>query len=546
MARLFHKKGARIGFGATSLGAAAAMMSLLITSGSAYAATVLPGQSGSYNASASSSGLYLSIAGHQLTGGTSSASGTYAGASNEQASASGQGFLLSSQITGNGTSASVDNTKGAPFTASQAEGKNSDGLVNGGNGGAVDVGGPTVPAADCNQGGGGGQMGVGLFVGIGCGYSSATVDDPASSAPTGPQALGVGQIADVHVDLAGILGALGSGGLNQLCTALQGASTGSAVPVPGLGTIPAGATVGALSGIPGLGSVLSTLSTATGSTQAASSPSNPLTGPGGLLTDIVCNLLQNVNPSVQLTVGSAYSEVVSTTSQVFAKAHSSSVDLSLLAGVISGTNPLLRVQIPSATAETCEGSGCSVPSGACQTSASGADWTSWYNSGLIEVSGLLVDTLHTVSMGSIPDPIEIPPCGALSPLVNAINGSPLGQVINLQLATASATGNGVSGSGLQVKLLPGMVMGNDLLTLDGAGIQTAANNASAAGPATNPQSNPPVLQSAQSPTSVHTGEWFAGSLPLLAVLAALGGGLLGWPRLRRFPMVARLVSRGSR
>lgn len=542
MARLFRKKGARIAFGATSLGAAAAMMSLLITSGSAYAAAVLPGQSGSYNASASSSGLYLSIAGNQLTGGTSSASGSYNGVSNEQASASGQGFLLSTQITGNGTSASVDNTKGAPFTASQAEGSNSDSLVNGGNGGAVDVGGPTVPVADCNQGGGGGQMGVGAFVGVGCGYSSATVDDPATNAPAGPQALGVGQIAQVDVDLAGILGALGSGGLNQLCTALQGAATGSSLPVPGLGTIPG---VGSLSSVPGLGTLLSTV---TGSTAAAgSSPSNPLTGPGGLLTDIVCNLLQAVNPTVQLTVGGAYSEVVSTTSQVFAKAHSSSVDLSVLAGVISGTNPLLRVQIPSATAETCEGSGCSVPSGACQTQAASADWTSWYNSGLIEISGLLVDTLHTVSMGSVPDPIEIPPCGALSPLVDAINGSPLGQLINLQLATATASGSGVSGSGLQVKVLPGMGPGgSDVLNLNGAGIQTAASNTPTAGPATQPQNNPPVLQSAQSPTSVHTGLWFAGSLPLLAVLAALGGGLLGWPRLRRLPMVARLVSRGSR
>lgn len=544
MARLFRKKGARIAFGATSLGAAAAMMSLLITSGSAYAAAVLPGQSGTYNVSASSSGLYLAIAGNQLTGGTSSASGTYAGVANEQASASGQGFLLSTQITGNGTSAKVDNNANptGPFTASQAEGKNSDTLVNGGNGGAVDVGGPTVPVADCNQGGGGGQMGVGAFVGIGCGYSSATVDDPTTTTPAGPQALGVGQIAQVDVDLAGILGALGSGGLNQLCTALQGSASGAALPVPGLGTIPG---VGSLSSVPGLGTLLSAVTNQTAA--ASSSPSNPLTGPGGLLTDIVCNLLQAVNPTVQLTVGGAYSEVVSSASQVFAKAHSSSVDLSLLAGVISGTNPLLRVQIPSATAETCEGSGCSVPNGACQTSAAGADWTSWYNSGLIEISGLLVDTLHTVSMGSLPDPIEIPPCGALSPLVNAINGSPLGQLINLQLATATATGNGVSGSGLQVKVLPGMVMGNDLLSLNGAGIQTGANNTAA--PVTTPNTpNPaaPVLQAAQSATQVHTGEWFAGSLPLLAVLAALGGGLLGWPRIRRLPMVAHLVKRGSR
>jgi hypothetical protein len=543
MARLFRKKGARIAFGATSLGAAAAMMSLLVTSGSAYGAAVLPGQAGSYNVSASSSGLYLAIAGNQLTGGTSSASGAYSGVGNEQASASGQGFLLSSQITGAGTKASVDNTKGAPFTASQAEGTNSDSLVNGGAGGAVDVGGPTVPVADCDQGGGGGQQGVGAFVGIGCGYSSATVDDPATQSPAGPQALGVGQIAQVDVDLAGILGALGSGGLNQLCTALQGASTGSSLPVPGLGTIPG---TGSLSSVPGLGTLLSTV---TGSTAAASSsPSNPLTGPGGLLTDVVCNLLQAVNPTVQLTVGGAYSEVVSSASQVFAKSHSSSVDLSVLAGVISGTNPLLRVQIPSATAETCEGSGCSVPSGACQTSANGADWTSWYNSGLIEISGLLVDTLHTVSMGGIPDPIEIPPCGTLSPLVNAINGSPLGQLINLQLATATATGNGVSGSGLQVKVLPGMGPGgSDVLSLDGAGIQTAANNT--AGPVTTPNTPSPaapVLQAAQSATAVHTGEWFAGSLPLLAVLAALGGGLLGWPRIRRHPMVARLVTRGSR
>jgi hypothetical protein len=206
------------------------------------------------------------------------------------------------------------------------------------------------------------------------------------------------------------------------------------------------------------------------------------------------------------------------------------------------------VQIPSATAETCEGTGCSVPSGACQTSAQGADWTSWYNSGLIEISGLLVDTLHTISMGQLPDPIEIPPCGALSQLTTAINGSPLGQLINIQLATATATGNGVTGSGLQVVVLPGKgPNGSDVLNLNGAGITTAASNGPVSAAQNNPAPPAPVPQAiGQLATQVHTGEWWAGSLPLLVVLAALGGGLLGWPRIRRFPMVARLVSRGSR
>ncbi|HUC37096.1 MAG TPA: hypothetical protein VMR97_08230, partial [Acidimicrobiales bacterium] len=55
-----------------------------------------------------------------------------------------------------------------------------------------------------------------------------------------------------------------------------------------------------------------------------------------------------------------------------------------------------------------------------------------------------------------------------------------------------------------------------------------------------------ATSAASSPTAVHTGEWWAGSMPLLVVLAVFGAGLIGWPRLRRVSLVARVVSKVHR
>ena len=517
MARIFRARARnkRVVLGATSLSAAAVVMIALVSSGTAYADTVLPGQAGSYQVAASSAGLYLALAGTQLTGGTSSVTGHYNGVGNEQATATAEGFLLSNQLTGTGPSVSVDNTKGAPYSASGVQGTKGDPLVNGGNYSNVDVGGPSTPP-DCFQGGGGGQQGVGVFLGLGCGFASATVDSPTSATPVGPQALGAANIAQVHVDLAGILNQVYNGGVNQLCNGLNQ--------------------------IPQLGS--------------------------DLLGPACTQALSAVNPSVEVDVGNAYSEIVGTATQVFAKSSSSSIDVSLLPGTAANATPfagpLLRVQIPSATAESCEGTPCTpVGPAACTSNSSSAGWTNSYDATLIKISGTLIDGLNKLTGSSFPDPLEIPPCGSGTSQLAQLAGPGVGPLCTngllcLTLASANTSGSGVLGSGAELTLLPGQVQGNPLLEVNTSGIKTTASG-SGVGPATTPQSSPPApgpgpgpglppvsTQAATSPTAVHTGEWWSGSLPLLAILAALGGGLLGWPRVRRFPLVSRLIARSSR
>lgn len=497
MARPFRSRGAtgkRVAVRLAMLGTAATMMTALVSNGTAFADTVLPGGTGSYNVAASSAGLYIALAGNQLTGGTASVTGSYANASGtpaEKATAAGQGFLLSTSITGTGPSVSVDNST-SPYTKSGTEGSN-------GEAGNAGVGGPSYPP-DCAQGGGQVSSGVGLVVGLGCGYATATVDSPTAANFSGPQALGIGNIASVNVALAGILNQVYTGGANQICNGLNG--------------------------IPQLGQLLGTACT---------------------------QVLGPLNPSVEVNVGNAYAQIVSSATKVASIAHSSSVDVSVFPGLDSGVEPLLRVQIPSATAESCEGTGCTPPANACVSTPSGG-WSSWYDSGLIDLSGTLIDALHTLS-NSFPDPIQIPSCGQAGALVNGIDNSPLNALINLQLASATASGGGVKGSGLEVQILPTQAPGGGpVIDVNGAGITTTASGS--ASPATTPAgggtpsagtpSAVGLTGAASSPTSVHTGEWWAGSLPLLAVLASIGAALIGWPRLRRFAPVARVIHRGGR
>lgn len=545
MARLFRtkvrKRTLRVALGATSLGVAAAMMGAFASSGAAFAdnTTYLPGQSGagSYTVTSGAQGLYINLGGTQLTGGTSQACAYYANdGATEAASAAAQGFLLSSQLTGDEAAATSGATTNLPSAcdttgkaSSAVEGPNGDGLANvsgltptPGGGSNADVGGPSTPP-DCKQGGGGGQSGVGVFVGLGCGYANTTVDSAGSN--NGPDALGAANIAQVDVSLDGILSQVYNGGAAALC---QGLQSGSAL----LGT----ACSQILTGI-------------------ANSPTPPV---------------PLVNPTVQVDVGNAYSQITSTSANgggVAAVAHSNSIDVSVFPGLNSGLPPLLRVEVPAAIAVSCEGTitvtvggdkytcGQTPPSIACGTDTS-SGWTNFYESDLIRISGTLIAALNTASSGGFPNPLEIGSCGQLSQLNSGLSQAEqagLNQLLTLNLASATTSGTGVNGGALQVALLPGKAPGGGpVLTVNGSSISTTNGGAATTGtPPSSPASSPgapqvptsPSVASAESPTAVHTGEWWSGSLPLLAMLAALGGGLLAWPRLRKFPMVAHIVER---
>ena len=423
-------------------------------------------------------------------------------------SASGTGLnldLFGTQLTGGSSSTAVSYAlpaSGAPTETASATGEGIF-LTSGGVDGKQSVSVPTSAGATtagsttqtCAQGGGGGESQGAPFnvaLGLGCAAAQASVD-PSTD---GPQAYASGKVVDLGVDISPLLHQIASGGATQLCNGL--------LQIPTLGT--------------------------------------DILGPA-------CNdILSSVSPSVDVSLGSALSQITTSPSALLAQVHSSSVDISLFPTKIAGgaTEPLLEVVIPSAIATT-------------QYTAAN-QWSNTYDATLIRISGLLVDGISQASGGQFPDPLEIPPNGSGTAQLSAINSSPLGQLLSITLASGTTSGNATSGGtvsadGLKVNLLGAQasVPGGGI-TVDTSGVSTAGSN----GPATAAlsSSSPPTASSsgapavptaaASSPTSVHTGEWWAGSLPLLALLAALGGALIAWPRLRRLTPVSRLVSRGSR
>ena len=421
-----------------------------------------------------------------------------------QLNASGTGLLIDlfgNELTGAQTSASVSyvtGASGAPTESSNASGEGvflTSGGVDGKSTASAASGGTTTQGSttdSCKQGSGGPQppgSPITVALGLGCSAAQATVD-PSSD---GPQAYADSKVVDLQVDLSSLLHQLASGGATQLCSGL--------------------------SQIPTLGS--------------------QILGPA-------CNqVLSSISPSVEVTLGSALSQITTSPTDLLAQSKSSSIDVKLFPITINGSNePLLEVTIPSAIATT-------------EYTASGG-WANNYDTTLIRISGTIIDDLKTASGGSFPDPLEIPPNNSGTSQLSAINSSPLGQLLTIDLASGSTSGNSVTGEGLKVTLLSGVpgVPGGGIV-IDTSGVSTtetaAAGTSTAAGGVTTTTAAPaggpgaaPTFAAASSPTAVHTGEWWSGSLPLLALLAAMGGALLGWPRIRRLPIVARLVARGSR
>ncbi|MHB8328892.1 MAG: hypothetical protein ACYDD6_04580 [Acidimicrobiales bacterium] len=429
---------------------------------------------------------------------------------NLSASGTGLGIDLFGTVLTGGTSAASASysvpSSGAPVESATATGEGIF-LTSGGVDGKQSVSVPTASGATtagsntdtCAQGGGGGESQGAPFnvaLGLGCAAASASVD-PSTD---GPQAFASGKVADLSVDLSPLLNKIAAGGATQLCTGL--------LQIPTLGT--------------------------------------------DILGPACSDILASVAPSVDVSVGTSVATITTSPTELLATDKSSAVDIKLFPTTITGgaTKPLLEVVIPSAVATTE------------YTAANG--WSNTYDATLISISGLLVDGISQASGGQFPDPLEIPPNNSGTAQLGAINSSPLGALLSITLASGatsgSATGGGtVSADGLKINLLGGQssVPGGGV-TIDTSGVQTAGSN----GPATasssytpTPPSNPgvsstaaPIVStlSAASPTLTHTGEWWAGSLPLLVLLAALGGGLIAWPRLRRFARVSRLISRGSR
>lgn len=432
---------------------------------------------------------------------------TPTGYSGYNLSANGTGLnisLFGTQLTGGTSSASVS-YDGSTTPATETASSSGTAVLLTSSGAASTVtqsaatAGPTTAGSStpsCFQDQNGGEDGVGLSVLVSCAGALSTVD-PSSD---GPDAAGTAYLTQVNVTVAGILNELYSSGVDQLCSALY-------TEIPTLGTILGGA------------------------------------------CDALFTSIQN---TVSVTLGQSKSAIISTPSLLEANDTSSSIDitiapidLSALTAALGGTlptslqgisngEPLLEVTIPSATATTT------------YTAANG--WSNSYDATLIKVSGVLVDLLE----GASGSEIEIPPSGTGNAL-STLNSSPLGTLLTVDLASGSTSGSATGGGstssqGLDVTVLPGEMGG---IVINGGTAGTSGGN----GPATSPSSvaptkaatSPavPTVAAATSPTAVHTGEWWAGSLPLIGLLAAMGGALIGWPRLRRMALVSRFT-RSSR
>lgn len=540
MARLVgnrtRTRAVRLAAGATTFSVAAVVMLAMASSGTAMASTVQ-----NYSASVSATGLDLSLFGNTLSGGFASAcvnSGSATSNPNShcdtlpgpEAYGTAQGILLtSSGLTGSATAeansagSSVDDpASSTPPTVDWGSTTN-----------------PTITAPasglNCSQlssGGPQGSSGVTLDLGAACANAQAAVD--SNGVPT---ADAYGEVAHLNVDLNGILGqVLGASSSSSSNDCNQSSSSVS---------------IGAL--LNGVCQVVNSVAGSAGSSLGST---------GTSLVQAIDQALQNLGSvtsndlgdTVTVAVGPAVSQISQAADGTVTVAGlGSTLDIGLLDGVgcVPGT-PLLTCAdntaaslvsgTPSPTAAPLVDIDVA-PAGCVETrDPSTGTWT-----------GKAFDAVVTVNVNLPGDPVSIPVLANEGASQTILSGTPLQTTIELAnqvLGSSGCTGNSVTVSALESSTFPG---GSSTPGSGGAilaSLGTVTDNVAGSSPATASTQSPPApaptvpVVSAESPTAVHTGEWWAGSLPLLGVLAAAGGALIGWPRLRRIPAVARIVSRG--
>jgi hypothetical protein len=525
--------------------AKAALPALL---GAGILAYAVPGTAGAapatYSAQAKSAGLVLNVFGTELTGGSASVS---VDSGQPSAAAEGTGVLTPGMVEDQKASADSSNpSQSDPYACAQ--------------GGGLPAGAP-----------------LGVTLGLACSSATASVSSGA------PDASATGQIAGLDVNASGILNQIISSGGNQLFSGIQQVlgqlngtplGTGStACPDPHT-PASSGSTSSAASGnpAPATGSSASATSGAQGSTGSSSaSGSNPLSalvatasvpgtplngllgslalsstpaasspGPLGNLLQGLCQTLTNIenvvkgsNPPSTLVVkiGPASASIDSTkssdatkpdTSVATAKGATAEIevlpgvgcDASSLASCITAPSsyavPLIDIKIaPAQATDTWDGT----------------NWKPSTTASLASIALNIPGDAQTISVGP-------------GQSLDLLSGTPLETVIDLGSATASGWSGTANGATLD--LVKG-VNGGILVDLGSSRITGGDSPATAAVAATPVKQQPaapstPALAppaSGPSPTLVHTGAWWSGSMPYLGGLAALGGGLLGWPRLRR-------------
>lgn len=500
---------------AATVGMVAATMGWLAMPGVASAATT-------YTAQAQAAGAVINVFGTQLTGGSATVS-VDSGA--HTAKAEGVGTLTPGLVEDQKASAPPDQTD--PKACSQ---------------------GGSLPASSP----------VGVTLGLACSSASASVD-----AAGAPSASATGEIAGLDVNVSGLLNQIISSGGNQLFSGIQqilgqlngtplgtgatacpdtsasgssvsgssvsgssdhASSTSSTTSSPA-STLQALASTASVPGSP-VNTLLGSLGL--GSTPAASSP-----GPLGNLLQGLCQTLTNIenvvkgaNPPSTLVVdiGPASASITGSDSGTAqATAAGATADIQVLPGVGCDAStltacitdpsayavPLIEIKVaPAQSTDTFDGSA----------------WTPSSKSALVTVDLNIPGNDQTISV-------------APGQSLDLLAGTPLETVIDL----GSASTNGESANAATIDLAKG-VNGGILANLGSTDVLTSASTPETAAVVPQvshsaPPSTPSVVSSPApsglTPTLVHTGAWWAGSLPYVGGLAAAGAGLLGWPRFRR-------------
>lgn len=573
MARLFHAKGTRprrLTAGVVTLGAAAATMIALVTSGGV--ASAAPVYS-AYSVNVTGAGLNLNLFGNKLAGGNSFACANYGPAASQQPNKDGNGNATAcdsskggapymSYAQGEGTLLTTGGLHGLE-TSNASEGSPSGSTVNG------TVTSSSKPQSDgfvCSQlssGGFQGSGGVGLDLGVSCANATSSLD-----AVGYPKAEATGDVVHLGVDIDAVLAGLANGGsastgASDLCNQASGQG-GQQVGQLFNGLCQALTSIGggASSAPPPIGGLFNGIAQALQNLRDVATKDN-----------VPCPLYPSASApaSVCIEVGPAQSNIATAgDGTVTATSLGETIEIDVLPGVgcTAGTS-LLTCATNDATYLTAPGGEASNPTAAplITVNVGPASCTETLDPTTAKWTTSSYASIVDIHLNIPGDNITVPIPGATGQGQTFAQGTPLQGTIRIADASSAAPvgdSAGCSGDSLTLSLLentqfpggsttPGqgainVSLGNSNAGANVAGVApaTTSNGSPPPGPGPGPGLPPVATAAATSPTAVHTGEWWSGSLPLLAILAALGGGLIGWPRLRRLPMVARLVTRSSR
>lgn len=383
------------------------------------------------------------------------------------------------------------------------------------------------------------SLGTGTVSCPGTAGSSAGATGPAGlgtltsvlGSNAGASALGslLGTLGSVPSPLSSLLGSLGLGGSGDPLAGLAGLA-GSAGGLGGLGGASGlAASAGGLAGAAGTGST------------GLSSP----TGVLGTLLEGLCQTLTNIETvvdsasapdTVVVDVGPATAAIVgSGPDAATATSEGATLDVQILPGV--GCTASLAQCVADPTANAAPLVEVKVADARSSDTLDGGSWSPAGTGSVAEIDLNIPGFAQTISL-------------AAGQSQDLLAGTPL--ETDIDLGSASTSGTAGTADGATVDLLKG-VDGGVLLNLGSTSVTgtpatTSAVTSPSGGGTAGPSSGPVVAAAsgAAVPTAVHTGEFWAGSLPVLVGLGGLGGGLVAWPRLRRTRMAARLLGRARR